>query len=119
MQELQQQREAELEDLQQQLAELTSQLERLEMNLKKFAAGIQQMAALQADKEQNNKEEDEAYKVKKQTIDLLPNADDNIAKLQVHLCEEGRYWELVFPEQGKALGCCWFVVDSDLCVAAV
>ena len=30
-----------------------------------------------------NKEEEEAYKVKKRTYDLLPNADENIAKLKV------------------------------------
>lgn len=30
-----------------------------------------------------NKEEEEAYKVKKKTHDLLPNADENITKLKV------------------------------------
>ena len=30
-----------------------------------------------------NSEEEEAYKVKKRTYDLLPNADENIAKLKV------------------------------------
>lgn len=30
-----------------------------------------------------NKDEEEAYKVKKRTHDLLPNADENIAKLKV------------------------------------
>ena len=30
-----------------------------------------------------NKEEEEAHKVRKRTYDLLPNADENIAKLKV------------------------------------
>ena len=51
--------------------------------MKKYNASIQQMAELQAQKEQANKEEKEAYKIKKQTHDLLPNADENIIKLQV------------------------------------
>lgn len=42
-----------------------------------------QMAELQMQKEAENKEEEDAYRVKKQTFDLLPNADENIAKLQV------------------------------------
>ena len=51
--------------------------------MKKYTASMQQMADLQAQKEISNKEEKEAYKVKKQTFDLLPNAEENIAKLQV------------------------------------
>lgn len=69
--------------LQEQLAELTSHLETLELNMKKYTASIQQMAELQTQKEQSIKEEKEAYKIKKQTFDLLPNAEENIAKLQV------------------------------------
>ena len=30
-----------------------------------------------------NKEEEDAYRIKKGTYDLLPNADENIAKLKV------------------------------------
>ena len=33
--------------------------------------------------EEGNREREEAYMVKKRTIDLLPEADNNIAKLQV------------------------------------
>ena len=83
LQELQRRRDEELAALQEQLADLISQLETLEMNMKKFTAGLQQMAELQTAKETANKEEEEAYKIKKQTIDLLPNADKNIAMLQV------------------------------------
>lgn len=69
--------------LQEQLTELTSHLETLDLNMKKYTASMQQMAELQAQREQAIKEDKEAYKIKKQTFDLLPNADENIAKLQV------------------------------------
>lgn len=35
-----------------------------------------------------NKENEEAYKVKKTTHDLLPNADENITKLKVSECTD-------------------------------
>lgn len=80
--ELQQRREDEVASLQEQLAALTSQLETLDLNMKKYTASMQQMAELQTRKEQAIKEDKEAYKIKKQTFDLLPNAEENIAKLQ-------------------------------------
>lgn len=51
--------------------------------MRKYQASMVQMAELQLQKEAENKEEEDAYRVKKQTFDLLPNADENIAKLQV------------------------------------
>lgn len=83
MQELQRRREEELARLQEQLGDLTSQLETLDLNMKKYTASMQQMADLQTQREIANREDKEAYKVKKQTFDLLPNADENIIKLQV------------------------------------
>ena len=84
MQELQHRREEELSSLQEQLAELTAQLETLDLNMRKYTTGLQQMVERQNHREAQNKEEEEAYCVKKRTFDLLPNAEDNIAKLQVH-----------------------------------
>ena len=83
-QELQRRREEELSSLQEQLAELTAQLEALDLNMRKYTTGLQQMVERQNQRETRNKEEEEAYRVKKRTFDLLPNAEDNIAKLQVH-----------------------------------
>lgn len=83
-QELQRRREEELSSLQEQLAELTAQLEALDLNMRKYTTGLQQMVEQQNQRETRNKEEEEAYRVKKRTFDLLPNAEDNIAKLQVH-----------------------------------
>ena len=51
--------------------------------MKKYTAGMAQMTELQRQRETENKEEEDAYRVKKKTFDLLPNADKNIAKLQV------------------------------------
>ena len=82
-QELQRRREEEVTGLQEQLADLTSKLEQLELNMKKYTASMAQMGELQRQREAENKEEEDAYRVKKRTYDLLPNADENIAKLQV------------------------------------
>ncbi len=83
LQELQQRREEELTGLQDQLADLTSKLELLDLNMKKYKASMGQMGELQTQGATKNKEEEEAYKVKKKTFDLLPNADENITKLKV------------------------------------
>ncbi|XP_064404565.1 coiled-coil domain-containing protein 22 homolog isoform X2 [Halichondria panicea] len=80
--ELQQRREEELTGLQDQLADLTSKLELLDLNMKKYKASMGQMGELQTQGATKNKEEEEAYKVKKKTFDLLPNADENITKLK-------------------------------------
>jgi len=82
-QELQKRREEELTQLQEQLADLTSKLELLDLNMRKYTAGISQMTELQTQGVAKNKDEEEAYKVKKKTFDLLPNAEENIAKLKV------------------------------------
>jgi len=82
-QELQRRREEELASLQDQLATLTAQLETLDLNMRKYVTGLQQMVEEQSQQEIRNKEEEEAYRVKKKTFDLLPNAEENIFKLQV------------------------------------
>ena len=35
--------------------------------------------------EKTNKEQEASYKVKRRTVDLLPDADDNLTKLEVRL----------------------------------
>ncbi|CAI8017416.1 Coiled-coil domain-containing protein 22 homolog, partial [Geodia barretti] len=81
--ELQQQREQEVASLQEQLSVLTAQLEALELGRKKFSASMQQMMERELEQGGQNKDEEEAYKVKKKTHDLLPNADENMRKLKV------------------------------------
>ena len=99
---LQRQREEELTALQNQLSELTSHFETLELNMKKYTAGmnlcltywpfnlwpltftgIEQMEEQVRQQSTKNKEEEDAYRIKKGTYDLLPNADENIVKLKV------------------------------------
>ena len=46
-------------------------------------AGLQQMMERELQQAGENKEEEETYKVKKKTHDLLPNADENMRKLKV------------------------------------
>ena len=55
----------------------------MELNTKKYSTTMQRIAELQGQYEAKNKDDEEAYQLKKKTYDLLPNADENIAKLQV------------------------------------
>jgi hypothetical protein len=80
--ELERQRGEEVASLQEQLSALTAQLEALELGRKKFSASVQQMVERELQQASQNTEEEEAYKVKKKTHDLLPNADENIMKLK-------------------------------------
>ncbi|XP_033631896.1 coiled-coil domain-containing protein 22 homolog [Asterias rubens] len=80
--ELRQKREDEQQNLRDKLSELTNQMEAMELSMKKFGAGIQQMEEQKLTEERNNEEQEDSYRVKKRTMDLLPDAENNIAKLQ-------------------------------------
>ncbi|XP_072171444.1 coiled-coil domain-containing protein 22 homolog [Diadema setosum] len=80
--ELRQKREDEQTELKEQLSQLTSQLESMETESKKLSASVQQMDEQQIEKKRSNSEKEASYKVKKKTIDLLPNAETNIKLLQ-------------------------------------
>ena len=59
-----------------------------------------------------NSEEEDAYKVKKRTYDLLPNADENIAKLKVrHLI---LYTCMSIHTCSRKSDCLGYVLDSCL-----
>lgn len=75
-------REQEIASLQEQLAEASSQLEGMELDIRKFLANQQQLAELTAAQEAKNKQLEDEYRVKKRTMDLLPNAEENIVKLE-------------------------------------
>ncbi len=51
--------------------------------MRKYNASMGQMTELQTVGTHKNKDQEEAYKIKKKTFDLLPNADENIVKLKV------------------------------------
>ena len=75
--------ETEVDGLKQELNDVVSRLENLELDVKKFTASIQQMEEEISTQARQNSEKEEAFKVKKRTLDLLPDAENNIAKLQV------------------------------------
>lgn len=80
--EMRKKREEELEALQSKLGELNAGIERDELGIKKSLAGIQQANEQIAGQKTKNTDQEEVYKVKKRTMDLLPDAENNIAKLQ-------------------------------------
>ncbi|XP_074650144.1 coiled-coil domain-containing protein 22 homolog [Tubulanus polymorphus] len=99
-QELIEKQEKELQDLRDDLATVTSKLENMELDIRKFTAGIKQMEEQTSTVKRSCEEKERSYKVKKRTIDLLPDAENNIAKLQAvvdssaqRLVKLGEQWE--------------------------
>ncbi|XP_001639122.2 coiled-coil domain-containing protein 22 homolog [Nematostella vectensis] len=80
--ELQKKREQELEALQNKLKDLASSVDEKESEIKTINAGLQQTNEQVTATKVQNSEHEESYKVKKRTVDLLPDAENNIAKLQ-------------------------------------
>ncbi|KAI0216076.1 Coiled-coil domain-containing protein 22 [Lamellibrachia satsuma] len=74
--------QGELQSLQSELATLSSRLDSVQLQLRALTGKQQQMEETLPAAEEGNREREEAYMVKKRTIDLLPEADNNIAKLQ-------------------------------------
>uniref|UniRef100_A0AAY4DIR3 Coiled-coil domain-containing protein 22 n=1 Tax=Denticeps clupeoides TaxID=299321 RepID=A0AAY4DIR3_9TELE len=81
--ELQAQQQAELSDVQQQLQQLSIQMEEVggEMS-KNFNNSVLQMSDELKQRELSNAEKEDTVRIKKQTIDLLPDAENNLVKLQ-------------------------------------
>ncbi|CAG5126194.1 unnamed protein product [Candidula unifasciata] len=75
-------RQEEQERLRSELANITSDLEKLELEVRKFTAGRQKMEEIIASETKAIVEKKDTFSVKKRTLDLLPQAEDNIAKLQ-------------------------------------
>lgn len=69
--------------LKEELESLSSKLDQLDLEVKKYSAGVKQMEEEITTQTRQNVEKEESYKVKKRTLDLLPDAENNIAKLQV------------------------------------
>ncbi|CAH3127234.1 unnamed protein product [Porites lobata] len=80
--EMRKKREEELDALQSKLSEMNASIEQNELEIKKSLAEIQQTNEQISNKKSKNVEQEEIYKVKKRTIDLLPDAENNIDKLQ-------------------------------------
>ncbi|KAH9495231.1 hypothetical protein Btru_015787 [Bulinus truncatus] len=80
--ELEKKRKEEVEGLRTELSNITANLEKLDMEVKKFTSGRKQMEEAINSGKKSTEEKNVAYKVKKRTLDLLPEAEANIEKLQ-------------------------------------
>ncbi|XP_057312533.1 coiled-coil domain-containing protein 22 homolog isoform X2 [Hydractinia symbiolongicarpus] len=80
--ERQKKKEEELKTLRDQLSELTQQFQNILLEKKQVTAQKQQVDEQSRSLETTNKEEEAAFRVKKKTFDLLPNAEENMSKLQ-------------------------------------
>ena len=83
VQETQRKREEEQAQLREELGQIMSRLDQLELDMKKMAASRQQMEEVLSGAAQQAQDKEDAFRVKKRTLDLLPDAQNNIHKLQV------------------------------------
>ncbi|XP_068183815.1 coiled-coil domain-containing protein 22 [Antennarius striatus] len=72
----------ELKGLQQQVQQLSSQIEQLEADMKNMSVTSTQVLDELKQRQLGNSEREERMQVKKKTIDLLPDADNNLLQLQ-------------------------------------
>lgn len=82
-QELQKQREDEIDSLKTEYNNLLAKIDNLELDVKKITASMKQMDEQMSTQTQQIIDKEESYKVKKRTLDLLPDAENNIGKIQV------------------------------------
>uniref|UniRef100_A0A665U2V8 Coiled-coil domain-containing protein 22 n=1 Tax=Echeneis naucrates TaxID=173247 RepID=A0A665U2V8_ECHNA len=75
--------EEELASLQQQLQQLCNDVTQLTADMKHMSVTNTQVLSELKQREQGNSEKEEKMQVKKKTVDLLPDADNNLLKLQV------------------------------------
>ncbi|KAG7224304.1 hypothetical protein INR49_000547 [Caranx melampygus] len=79
---IQQRQQEELTSLQQQLQQLCSDVSQLTADMKHMSVTNTQVLDELKQREMGNTEKEEKMQVKKKTIDLLPDADNNLLKLQ-------------------------------------
>ncbi|XP_062315523.1 coiled-coil domain-containing protein 22 [Osmerus eperlanus] len=72
----------EMASLQQQLQQLSFHIDELGGDMKQLTVSMQQLSSELKQRELGNTEKDEGVQVKKQTIDLLPDVENNMTKLQ-------------------------------------
>lgn len=80
--ELRDQRETEINELESQLSDSTEQLTNLKDAITKLSDGFTKMDTEAADLDETNADREEEYKTRKKVLDLLPDADNNIARLK-------------------------------------
>ncbi|XP_029362198.1 coiled-coil domain-containing protein 22 [Echeneis naucrates] len=77
--------EEELASLQQQLQQLCNDVTQLTADMKHMSVTNTQVLSELKQREQGNSEKEEKMQVKKKTVDLLPDADNNLLKLQAQV----------------------------------
>ncbi|MGH0129694.1 UNVERIFIED_CONTAM: hypothetical protein FKN15_069213 [Acipenser sinensis] len=82
-QDIQARQEEEVTSLQQELDQLSSRVEEVTSDMKKLTVSMTQVSDELKQRELGNCEEEESVRVKKRTIELLPDAENNLPKLQV------------------------------------
>nr|XP_046220256.1 coiled-coil domain-containing protein 22-like [Oncorhynchus gorbuscha] len=80
--ELQARQQEELVSLQRQLQQLSLSLEEVGRDMRQLTVSILQVSDELKQKELSKAEKEDSVRVKKQTIDLMPDAENNLAKLQ-------------------------------------
>ncbi|XP_030640289.1 coiled-coil domain-containing protein 22 [Chanos chanos] len=76
------QQQEEISGLQQQLQQLSVQIEEVGGEMRQLTVSISQVSDELKQREVRNTEKEDSVRVKKQTIDLLPDAENNLVKLQ-------------------------------------
>ncbi|XP_041712069.1 coiled-coil domain-containing protein 22-like isoform X2 [Coregonus clupeaformis] len=79
---LQARQQEELASLQQQLQQLSLSLEEVGGDMRQLTVSILQVSDELKQKELSNAEKEDSVRMKKQTIDLMPDVENNLAKLQ-------------------------------------
>lgn len=82
-------RAAEIEELEALVTRLSQGIALLETSLAEYASAMQQLRAQARDEDEARAPLEREYKIKKKTFDLLPDADNNIAKLRAIADESG------------------------------
>ncbi|XP_048873316.1 coiled-coil domain-containing protein 22 isoform X2 [Brienomyrus brachyistius] len=76
------QQQEELASLQQQLQQLSLHVDEVGGDIKRLTVAISKVSEELKQQEQSNTEKEATIRIKRQTVDLLPDADNNLAKLQ-------------------------------------
>ncbi|XP_043936060.1 coiled-coil domain-containing protein 22 [Protopterus annectens] len=81
-QDMQAQQQEEVTSLHQQLDQLTVKIQQLGVEMKSLTLNLSQIEDEMKQKELTASEKEDSIKVKKRTVDLLPDAENNLTKLQ-------------------------------------
>jgi len=79
---IQKRQQDEIHDLGNELNELSTKFQQIQLNIKQMTAQKEQVDEISMQLEESNKKEGSMFKVKRKTFELLPDAEENLRKLQ-------------------------------------